>query len=42
MVCPRCIETVKEIFKLNIKTSYIQLGEVSISENINDSLRKLL
>lgn len=43
MVCPRCIETVREIFnELNIKTSYIQLGEVSITENINDSQRKQL
>tara|TARA_R110001583_G_scaffold8896_2_gene41958 strand:- start:5265 stop:5804 length:540 start_codon:yes stop_codon:yes gene_type:complete len=43
MVCPRCIETVREIFnKLNIETSYIKLGEVSISENINDSQKTQL
>jgi len=31
MVCPRCIDTVKEIFEdLRIKTSSVKLGEVSV------------
>jgi len=43
MVCPRCIDTVREIFKeLNIEASYIQLGEVSILDKINDYQRKQL
>ena len=35
MVCPRCIETVKDIFnKLEIETSSIELGEVEIMSDI--------
>jgi AraC-like DNA-binding protein len=38
MVCPRCITTVEEIFKkLNIDTLAIQLGEVSILNEIDES-----
>jgi len=40
MVCPRCIDTVRDIFdELKIKTSSIQLGEVITTEEIN-SLQK--
>ena len=47
MVCPRCIDTVKEIFNnLKIKTSSIELGEVNtlqdISTNQKTQLEKLL
>ena len=47
MVCPRCIETVENIFHaLNIKTTAIQLGEVhllvSLTEDQKNQLGKQL
>jgi len=47
MVCPRCIDTVREIFSdLSISTSSIQLGEVTSTEIISktkkEQLEKLL
>lgn len=43
MVCPRCITTVQNIFnELNIETKSIQLGEVSISIEINEAQKSQL
>ncbi len=47
MVCPRCIDTVKDIFdNLKIETSFIELGEVNtpidISKDQKTQLEKLL
>ncbi len=40
MVCPRCISAVSELLnKLNIKTTDIQLGEITLATRIN-SLQK--
>lgn len=37
MVCDRCIMAVKlELTKLNIKASVVELGEVTIDEDLND------
>lgn len=41
MVCPRCIESVADIFnRLDIPTSNIQLGEVILSEPLADSKKQ--
>ena len=38
MVCPRCIDTVKDILdELEIKTSSIELGEVNTPSQITSS-----
>lgn len=43
MVCPRCIETVKEIFmKLDIPINSIQLGEVTSTQSISHIQKELL
>ena len=43
MVCPRCIATVEDLFKeLNIKILAIQLGEISILNEINESQKSQL
>ena len=43
MVCPRCIESVRQVFlELEIEVIDIQLGAVSTIEKINVEQRKLL
>ena len=43
MVCPRCIDTVKDIFTdLGIQVSRIQLGEVLTSASLYDAQKLLL
>jgi AraC-like DNA-binding protein len=43
MVCPRCIDTVDDIFKkLKIKIASVELGEVVISETISATQRSKL
>ena len=40
MVCPRCIKSVRDVFKeLNINIVYIQLGKVESNSKINDTVR---
>ena len=43
MVCPRCVETVKQIFiNLNIATDKIALGEVHVKQTLNNDELKTL
>jgi len=43
MVCPRCIESVADVFnKLSIETSAIKLGEVIVTTTINIKLKEKL
>lgn len=43
MVCPRCIESVRDVFsELNIQTSGIKLGEVTVTSIINFKLKEKL
>lgn len=43
MVCPRCIESVWDVFsELNIQTSAIKLGEVTVTSIINFKLKEKL
>ncbi|WP_456459128.1 helix-turn-helix domain-containing protein [Reichenbachiella sp.] len=43
MVCPRCIDTVKDIFdNLNIETSSIELGEVNTPNHISSDQKSRL
>lgn len=43
MVCPRCIDVVKNIYnKLNISIKHIELGKVISDTEINDDLKSIL
>ena len=43
MVCPRCIDTVRDIFNsLNIDVTAIQLGEVIVSSEIDKNRKETL
>ncbi len=43
MVCPRCIDTVKDIFaNLDIETTHVELGEAVISKSINNEEKQNL
>ena len=43
MVCPRCVETVKQIFiNLNIATDKIAMGEVHVKQTLNNDELKTL
>lgn len=43
MVCPRCIDVVKDIYKeLNISIKHIQLGKVESNSAINDLIKTKL
>ena len=43
MVCPRCIDTVADIFKeLDVAVSSIELGEVEVVDALNDTQKSLL
>lgn len=43
MVCPRCIDSVKEIFnKINIETYTVELGEVKTPNEITNEQKKQL
>ena len=43
MVCPRCIESVQEIFStLNIETLQVELGKVSVANPINQEQHQSL
>jgi len=43
MVCPRCIDSVKEIFnKINVDTNSVELGEVKVPSEITDEQKMQL
>jgi len=43
MVCPRCIDAVKDICEeLNIPLKHIQLGKIESASKLNDSLKSIL
>ena len=43
MVCPRCIDTVRDIFNsLKIDVTAIQLGEVIVSSEIEKNRKEVL
>ncbi|MFT5724211.1 MAG: YesN/AraC family two-component response regulator [Bacteroidia bacterium] len=43
MVCPRCIQVVKDIYKeLNLSITHIQLGKVESSSEINGTIKDKL
>lgn len=43
MVCPRCIDAVKDIFnELKITTSHIDLGEVELSKDLTSDQKSIL